>query len=141
MPTTYSFRLWTTADQVCQGPVYRWLVADPANPGSLIASGTKVAIPAPTWNVTPGAGQPMVQAVIDGEAPEGFEFGDAQWVKVYMTQSPDPADLNHLVTDDPAVPQKDAEVETEWYLLQVDSMDPAGARNDLSEQGDLGACA
>ena len=32
---------------------YRWLIADPNSPGRLIASPTKVSIPAPTWNVAP----------------------------------------------------------------------------------------
>ena len=45
--------------------VYRWLIADPLHPGNLQPSGTKVTIPAPTWNVTPQpAAPPIVQAII-----------------------------------------------------------------------------
>src|SRR3981081_2317204 len=31
--------------------VYRWLVADPAQPGNLMSSSTKVSVPAPLWSV------------------------------------------------------------------------------------------
>ena len=60
-----------------------------------------------------------MKAVIPAEPVEAAEFGDAQWVKVYRKEAPDPADLNHLVPDDAAVPN-DSEVETEWSLLQLD---------------------
>ncbi|HEY2773901.1 MAG TPA: PEP-CTERM sorting domain-containing protein [Candidatus Binatia bacterium] len=104
--------------------VYRWLVADPANPGTLKVSGTSVNIPAPVWNVTPPPPQlpdqihPVVAAVIEPPEPLGFQFGDAIWMKVFVTESPDPAELDHLVSDDPRVPDEAAEVETEWQLLQ-----------------------
>jgi hypothetical protein len=102
--------------------VYRWLVADQAHPGNLQASGTSVSLPAPQWSVQPPAGggaAPGVRAVVDAPEPDGFqEFGEAQWVKVYETESPQPADLNHLLTDDPAVPQEESQTEVEWILLQ-----------------------
>jgi len=96
--------------------VYHWLIADPVNPGQTIQSPTKVSVPAPVLIVNPPVvvgNPPIVQAIVPAEPPELAEFGDAQWVKVFKTESPDPADLNHLVTDDPAVPQNPAEVETE----------------------------
>ena len=101
--------------------VYRWLIADPAHPGFLIPAGTKVNIPAPIWNVVPQpAAPPVVQAVIAAEPPEGGkEFGDAKWVKIFVTQLPKAVELDHMVTDDPAVPQDDAEIEVEWKLLQA----------------------
>ena len=125
--------------------VYRWLVADPANPGSLIASGTKVSIPAPTWSVAqPVPAQPVVVAVAIPAPPQPpvpvCEFGDAQWVKVYVTQSQNPQDLNHLVTDDPGVPNDPAEIETEWSLQQVDSgIQGGGVHAELSDSSPLGA--
>ena len=121
--------------------VYRWLIADPAIPGNLIRSGTKISIPAATWNVNPQpVAPPMVEAVIPAEPPEAnLEFGDAQWVKVYKTEAPDHVELQHLVTDDPVVPHEAAEVETEWTLLQMDSKNPNAARNDLANGGELGA--
>jgi hypothetical protein len=103
--------------------VYRWLVADPNAPGALQPSGTKVSIPAPIWNVVPPAvpgDPPVVQAVIEAEPPqEGFEFGEALWVKVFKTEAPEPVELEDLVTDNPVVPQEPAEVEIEWVLLQA----------------------
>jgi hypothetical protein len=100
--------------------VYRWLIADPVHPGFLIPAGTKVNIPAPVWNVVPQpAAPPIVQAVIAAEPPEGGkEFGEAQWVKIFVTQLPEAVELDHMVTDDPAVPEEEAEVEVEWKLLQ-----------------------
>ena len=116
--------------------VYRWLIADPANPGSLQPSGTKVRIPAPAWSVSPPPPgnpnpAPVVAAAIPAEPPEpGFEFGDAIWVKVFKTESPDPAELHHLVTDDPAVPQDQSETEIEWTLLQAGPNKPAQLENE-----------
>ena len=111
--------------------VYRWLIADPANPGQLMAPGSKVSIPAPVWNVVPPAAPgaaPVVQAVLPPEPPEVHaQYGDAVWVKVFKTESPEPAELDHLVSDDPAVPQEAAETEMEWTILQAR---PAGAGND-----------
>jgi hypothetical protein len=119
--------------------VYRWLIADPGNPGALQPSGTKVSIPAPVWNVSPppqGAVNPVVQAVLPAEPPEvNQRFGDAMWVKVYVTESPDPIELHHLVTDDPAVPQEQSETETEWAILQAG---PGGGNNELDNGGEIG---
>lgn len=130
--------------------VYRWLVADPTTPGALQPAGTKVSIPAPVFNVLPppppvdplnpppNANQPVVQAVIAAEPPQAYEFGDAQWVKVFVREIPSPADLKDLVTDNPAVPQDQGEVEIEWILLQAD-VNAAGNRNELVQEGQLGA--
>jgi hypothetical protein len=103
--------------------VYRWLIEDPAHPGFLIPSGTRVNIPAPVWNVIPQpAAPPVVQAVIAAEPPEGGnEFGEAKWVKIYVTQLPEAVELDHMLTDDPAVPQDDAEIEVEWKLPSLAS--------------------
>ena len=101
---------------------YHWLVADPSKPGNLINSSTKVSLPAPVWNVLPPAGgnpAPVVQAVIQAPEPAPAQlWGEAVWVKIYETESPEKVALNHLLTDDPVVPQEKAEVETEWVLMQ-----------------------
>jgi hypothetical protein len=119
--------------------IYRWLVADPQNPGQLIrfsappGSGftpqptpVQVSIPQPVVNIIPPAqpgGQPVVEFVVQvppAPKPPPFvapQFGDAQWVKVYKNESPKEVDLNNLLVGDPAVPN-DAQVETEWVLLQ-----------------------
>ncbi len=112
--------------------VYNWLVADPAQAGQLVHASTgSVAVPAPTFNVSPapvGAvnQQPVVQAVVNAsDNPDDPQLGDAFWAKVYMSQSPSKADLGHLVTGDSQVP---TQVETEWAILQP------GAGGSLAQQ-------
>jgi hypothetical protein len=43
------------------------------------------------------------------------------WVKVYVIEAAEPAELEHLILGDPAVPDgsEPAEVEIEWQLLQA----------------------
>jgi hypothetical protein len=117
---------------------YRWLVADPTNPGQLIrfsvpgAAGAppvpaSVSIPHPVINVIPPA-QPAAPLIVDfmiqvppAPPPPPLvppQFGEAQWVKVYKNETPAEVDVNNLLQGDPAVPG-DAQVETEWKLLQV----------------------
>ena len=123
---------------------YRWLLGD--NLGNLIPAGTNVKIPAPVWNVAPAV-DPLapvaVQAVIPALPKEnpGDLFGEAMWVKVFVTESPDPVDLDHLVPGDPGVPDgsEAAEVEIEWQLLQagkdgVDEVD--SGLNDLGHNSE-----
>ncbi|MDQ6785607.1 MAG: hypothetical protein M3033_02140 [Acidobacteriota bacterium] len=103
--------------------VYRWLLADPQNPGSLIASNNPVAIPAPVWTVQPPAqvgGAPIVAAEVVAPEPPRPEqrAGDAQWVKIYKTELPREVALEELMTDDPVVPQDAAQVEVSWDVIQ-----------------------
>jgi hypothetical protein len=115
---------------------YRWLVESSPGSGTLVAFGTNVPLPAPVWNVTPpsGGGQPVAVAAIAPPAPDQYEFGDAIWAKVFVTELPNGLagdDLDHMVIDDPdidIVPNDDTEVEIEWVLLQ------ASTEND-GEQG------
>ncbi len=105
---------------------YRWLVADPSNPGQLIPSNANVSLPAPTWTVIPPAvvGNPPVVAarIVAPLAPEPvFQFGDAQWVKIYKTENQGEVQLEDLVGGNAAVvPQDAAHLETSWNLLQQD---------------------
>lgn len=120
--------------------VYRWLTADPAKPGNLIAAGMNVSLPAPEWSLQPPSPenpQPVVRAVVNAPEPHFQAFGEAEWVKVYVTESPQPAQLNHLLSDDPAVPQEESHTETEWVLLQKS----AGAPNsgELASERPMGA--
>ncbi len=103
--------------------IYRWLLADPNNPGGLITSNNPVAIPAPTWTVQPPAvagGAPIVAAEIVAPEPPRPEqlAGDAQWVKIYKTELPREVKLEELMTDDPVVPQDAAHVEVSWDVIQ-----------------------
>ena len=107
---------------------YRWLIADAQNPGTgkLVPSTVRVGIPAVTWNVYQGmgvAGGNVVQAVIPAEPPEPdcggcIKWGDAKWVKVYVTEKEHEVDLDHLLGGDADVPQESSETEIEWKLLQ-----------------------
>jgi uncharacterized repeat protein (TIGR02543 family) len=110
---------------------YRWLVADPQTPGALLAVDPPVAIPVPTWTVTPPA-QPVAQPVLVAEiqAPDPPEapqlYGDAQWVKVFKTELPRPVSLDELLTGNAIVPQDPGQVEVAWDILQADP--PSGGK-------------
>jgi hypothetical protein len=133
--------------------VYRWMKEDPATPGSLIAQGNPVSIPAPVWTVNPmGGAPPVVVAVIPVPPPPAVvpvpylpdaEFGVAVWAKVFETESSESADLEHLVADDVAVPgnlgpvpNPNAVTEIEWQILQTDMMNPSA--NELTSSKQVG---
>jgi len=107
--------------------VYQWLVADPVNQGKLMPVAGGVPIPAPQWSTSPPLHpvlnpKPVVNVVALAPEPDvGQQLGDAVWVKVYVTESPAPSDLNHLVSGDIHVPDSAVEVETEWLLIQAGS--------------------
>jgi hypothetical protein len=104
--------------------IYRWLLGDAS--GNLSPAGTNVKIPAPVWNVQPPvnpvapAAVQVVVPALPKEHPEDL-FGEAMWVKVFVTEAAEPAELEHLLLGDPAVPDgsEPAEVEIEWQLLQA----------------------
>jgi hypothetical protein len=104
--------------------IYRWLIGDAV--GNLSAAGSNVKFPAPVWNVRPPANPAApaaVQAVVPAlpkEHPEDV-FGEALWVKVFVTEAAEPVELEHLLLGDPAVPDgsEPAEIEIEWQLLQA----------------------
>ena len=105
--------------------IYRWLVADPANPGQLKASAEQVGIPAPVWSVQPPErpGDPVaVVADIDPPVPPppAKLFGTPQWMKTYKTEIARQVNLDELVPDNPVVPEDPAEVETDWDLMQTE---------------------
>ena len=137
--------------------VYRWMKEDPTAPGSLIAQGSPVTIPAPVWSVNPAPNPaanpaPVVVAVIPVPPPPAVvpvpylanaEFGVAVWAKVFETESPNAADLHHLVSDDEAVPgnlglvpNPNAVTEIAWQILQTDKMNPT--KNELSSGKQIG---
>jgi hypothetical protein len=100
---------------------YRWMLGDAA--GNLTPAGTNVKIPAPVWNVQPpanAAAPAAVQAIVPALpiVNPGDVFGEAVWAKVFVTESSSPAELEHLLVGDPAMPGE-TEVEIEWQLLQA----------------------
>lgn len=104
---------------------YRWLVADPSNPGNLIALGRPAAIVAPIAVVVPPvqvSSPPIVVAEVEApEPPEAPEkFGDAQWMKVYKTQLTREVTLDELTsTNTTIVPEDPTQIEVAWDILQV----------------------
>ena len=152
MPNTYQtagcehFGISTTYNVNPTSIIYRWLVADPANPGQVMRAGTTVSLPAPIWTVVPPANPalpPVVVAQVEAPPPPApAVFGDAQWVKVYKTENPGKVDaVDDLVGDNPnLVPENAAQLEVNWSLLQADP--PNGGnkrqRGKLGNQGNLG---
>jgi len=120
--------------------VYTWLVADPKHAGHLVKFGTNVPIPAPQWSATPPApGNPNRKPVLAARvvAPEpdlGQQLGDAVWVKVFITESASPSDLNHLVTGDRQVPSASTQTETDWLLIQNGAGGGLATELDSSKQ-------
>lgn len=105
---------------------YSWL--HEVSPGVLTNANGVVQLPAPAWVVIPPdpglpPAPPQVVAQVEApDPPEGFEFGEALWVKVFTTELEDPTELEDLVGDNIHV--QEAETETEWQLLQKDFMNP-----------------
>lgn len=122
---------------------YRWLIADPAAPGTLTTVGTPVEIPQPTWVIIPPAqpaAPPVVVAEINApEAANAAQFGDAQWVKVFKTELPREVGLDELMSDNPVVPQDAAEVETGWKLIQSSPPSSRKQKGKLTNSGALGS--
>lgn len=115
---------------------YRWLVE--TSPGVLEPFGGGVQLPAPTWNVIqpppPNPGDPLppplVEVALEPPPPGPYEFGDAQWVKMFVTEletEVDADDLDSMVIDHPLddiVPHDEVEIEIEWFLLQASTGNP-----------------
>lgn len=115
---------------------YNWLIDDPAHPGNLI-HGPAVQVGTPTWTYVPppAPAQPaQVIAVIPAPVPPAplpaKKFAKASWVKVIKTKQHNNKDipLDDLIGDDKDHDGKadwangeDAEVESEWHLLQANA--------------------
>jgi hypothetical protein len=157
-PTKTIYR-WLVADPATPGNLTYQL--DPATslPGTVsipapifAVNALPVQIPAPpqaqAGNPPPAPvavpPQPVVVPVIEAPEPppsppeSKIEFGDALWVKVYTTESPNPRDLVDLVTDNPKVPDPNAlihadpvETEVEWMLVQKDLKKANNVRNKV----------
>ncbi len=115
------FGVWTMTNP--SQTIYRWLVADPNNPGQLIAGADSlVAIPAPIWTVQPAlpAEPVVIVAAVDPPIPPppAKLFGAAQWMKTYKTENARQVGLDELVADNAVVPQDAAKIETAWDLIQ-----------------------
>jgi hypothetical protein len=118
-PTTYNYVVKS----------YRWLLADLANPGQLIASPNNIFVPTPVYTFVPApvVGDPEVLvAEVDVPQPAEVEvqYGDATWMKVYVRELDRHVTLEELVDTNTIVPQDPTQIETEWDLVQAT---PVGA--------------
>lgn len=100
---------------------YHWLV-DSGNANHDLTYGAVASVPgqpAPVY-IPPAvpAAKPQVvevQRQVEKPDPASPQFGEAKWVKIFTSYSTVKADLNQLLTDNKAVPQKGA---SHWVLLQ-----------------------
>jgi List-Bact-rpt repeat protein len=104
---------------------FRWLLADPQNPGALIGVDPPTAVVNPTYAIVPPATAGAAPALVaEVQAPEPAEtpevYGDAQWMKVFKTQLDREVALEELMSDNPMVPQDAQHVETEWAIIQTE---------------------
>ena len=117
--------------------IYRWLVDDPANPGTLIpAPNNGVLVPAVTVGV-------QADGIVVFNLPvpppkQALQFGVAKWVKVLKSEAQRNVAVPELLEDNPVVPNDGdpAAVELAWKLLQFN---PHSANSGvLHSQGALG---
>ena len=119
---------------------YRWLIEDPLAPGTLMAVDPPVAVAQPYYYVAPpvAANPPVV--VVEVVAPEPAEapslYGDAQWMKVFVTQLPREVTLDELITDNPlVVPMDPAQTEVNWDILQTQPVGTSNSNGNRQSRG------
>lgn len=123
----------------------RWLAPDPANPGSLVAVGSIMPIAQPYYYAVPPAVVNVgdaPQVAVEVEAPEPAEapnlYGDAQWMRIYVIQSPREITLDELMTDNTIVPQDLTQLESDWQIVQDEPVAGGnGRRKRHRNQGSL----
>lgn len=127
---------------------YRWLVADPTTPGSLIALDRPSAIVAPIGTVVPPVQSNVAPVIsVEVEAPEPPEtpevYGDAQWMKVFKTELSREVTQDELTSTNTAiVPEDPTQVEVAWDIIQASP--PSGGngnqnRGSKSNSGSIGS--
>ena len=113
---------------------YRWLVEDPQAPGTLMAVDPPIAVAQAYYYVAPPVAATPPVVVVEVQAPEPAEapslYGDAQWMKVFVTQLPREVQLDELITDNPlVVPMDPAQTEVNWDILQTQPVGTSGNSN------------
>ena len=117
-----------TATNKAVTTAYRWMIEDPANPGTLIASPNNIFVPTPVYTWVPPAiptAPPVLVAEVQAPPPPPPppalppQFGPATWMKVFKTDMNREVALDELTSDNPIVPQNLAQIETEWVLVQA----------------------
>ncbi|TAK62314.1 hypothetical protein [Methylobacter sp.] len=111
---------------------YRWMFADPNNPGQLVGSPNSIMVATPTYYFQPApvnqpTAPPVLVAEVDLPPPPLRpvpQYGDAVWMKVFKTEMNREVALDELTSNNPdgttntIVPQDAAQLETEWKLMQ-----------------------
>lgn len=106
----------------------RWLVNDPSNPGAFVPRDPPEAFPYPVYTVQPAIAlnaAPVIGAEVQAPEPPQVptQFGNAQWMKVFVRQLPLAVTLDELVTDNPlVVPMDPALIETNWTVMQAEPL-------------------
>lgn len=109
----------------------RWLCEDSANPGTLAPVDPPTAVPYPSFYIQPPAQvglPPQVVMVVPPPLPAPPpqpavipQYGDATWMRVFVTEMQREVNLDELVADNPAVvPMDAAQIESSWDLIQAD---------------------
>ena len=104
--------------------VSRWLCEDSAQPGVLVPIDPPTAVPMPNYYVqAPAQANNPPELVVEVEAPEPAEapslYGNAQWIRVFKQELPQPVALEQLMADNPAVVPMDlAQLEADWDVIQ-----------------------
>ena len=113
---------------------HRWLVEDANAPGTLVPYLPAALVANPVYTVAPPPqpGQAPV-VVVEVEAPDApdapEQYGDAQWMKIFVRQLPRVVALDELLADNPlVVPMDPAQLEVDWQLIQADP--PAGGNGN-----------
>jgi List-Bact-rpt repeat protein len=117
------FGVTLSATAVATAAKYRWLVADPQSPGSLMPGPAPIAVATPAyWVAPPTAGAPVLNADVDApRATYPTSYGDAFWLKIYRRPIARSVALGELTNDNPTVVPEDASsAEVVWSLIQAD---------------------
>ncbi len=119
---------------------YRWLIEDPQAPGTLLAVDPPVAVAQAYYYVAPPVANNPPAVVVEVQAPEPAEapslYGDAQWIKVFVTQLPREVTLDELMSDNPlVVPMDPAQVEVNWDILQTEPVGTSGSNGNRQSRG------
>ncbi|MBK7977830.1 MAG: hypothetical protein IPK07_32795 [Deltaproteobacteria bacterium] len=121
----------------------RWLCEDPDDHTVIAPVEPPTAVPFPSYSIQPppAANQPPA-VVIEIPAPVPPrpapipQYGDASWIRVFVTEMEREVNLDELVADNPAVvPMDAAQLESDWDLLQADPPGEGGGNHRQKRNG------
>ncbi len=121
----------------------RWLCESDANPSVLVPVDPPTATPFPSYYVQPPAApNNPPELVVEVQAPEPAEapslYGDAQWIRTFVTQLQQPINLDQLMADQPAVvPMDPAQLESDYSIIQDEPV--AGGKGNRKRKRNQGS--